>query len=245
MRILLIESNKDASYNYTDCVTVIKPCISFNFHKYLNIGIRNSEAEYIALCNNDLLFDRYWLVEILKIKQKNPRFLSFSPIDYQYFGTPEEHFPSNVGYYEGYTIRTLLPGWCIVVARSVFDRIGYLDEQFDFYYADNDYSMTLRKYNIPHAMIPRSHVRHFGGQSSDSADLIDDQIDFRARYTNYNLPDHLYSDTNYHWILKNEKMVDGYMKFHSKWGSEIALRKKRALVKRFPFIQSYFSKIFW
>ena len=62
----------------------------------------------------------------------------------------------------------ILTGWCIFIRREIFDTIGFLDEQFEFWYADRDYGLTLLKFNIQHALVPNSIVNHIGNQSHNS-----------------------------------------------------------------------------
>jgi glycosyltransferase involved in cell wall biosynthesis len=57
--IIVIESNKNylnSNFVYPEFVKVIIPEADFNFHKFLNIGIKASKGDYIALCNNDMIY---------------------------------------------------------------------------------------------------------------------------------------------------------------------------------------------
>jgi hypothetical protein len=105
-----------------------------------------------------------------------------------------------------------------------------LDEQFDFYYADDDYAMTLKKFNEPHALVSRSVVEHLGGENTGSS-RDEGNMEFNAIIKKYpDLPKYLYTD-GYQWILKNEKLLDGHLKFHKKWGSIKAISMKDKLYK--------------
>ncbi len=237
--IILVESNRTATFLYPDPVKVIVPDSLFNFNKYLNIGIRECKSEFVALCNNDIVFYENWFSEILKVKERCPEIKSFSPIDYDYVGTPKTKYPETEAYYLGYDIRTIITGWCIVIERSLFKKIGLLDEKFDFYYSDNDYSMTLRKYNIKHAMVPRAHVKHLGSINTERAGIKKQEF-----IINRKIPKTL-SGNDSKWITENYKMLDGYFKFHDKWGSNFVLRQKRRIVARIPFLQNHFSRFIW
>ena len=81
LEIILIESNTCCDYEYPLEVTVLVPDEPFNFHRFLNIGIRSSHGELIALCNNDILFHKGWYSELQRVKELHPEFLCFSPID--------------------------------------------------------------------------------------------------------------------------------------------------------------------
>ncbi|NMC57816.1 MAG: hypothetical protein GYA51_00250 [Candidatus Methanofastidiosa archaeon] len=230
--ILIIETNANASYNYHPAVKVLKTNLPFNFNRFLNIGIAATNSEFVALCNNDLIFQKNWFSEILKVYQKDPGIKSFSPIDYEYWLTPKERYPDSTDFYLGYNIRTEVAGWCIVAKRDLFCQIGKLDERFDFYYADNDYAMILYKYNIKHALCVKSHVKHLGSKSSrESVNLLHpNMLENRHEYLK-KLPRYLLKDEN-SWIIKNPKMLEGYFKFHYKWGSEPSIRFRKKINRR-------------
>jgi GT2 family glycosyltransferase len=216
--IILIESNKNylvSNFKYPDFVKVIIPDVKFNFHQYLNIGIKASSGDYIALCNNDLIFHKKWFSEILKITELDSSILSFSPVstvnvDYE-----------NI-YQIGYKVRTHIMGWCIVANKKLFNKIGYLDETFDFYYADNDYAMTLKSKNIKHAVVFNSKVEHLEKRSSKK------ETESQSFLDKYKIPQYLYKK-EYEWVLNDEKSLDGFLKYHNKWGTPDFLYKKNKL----------------
>lgn len=213
LEIILIESNRSyiqEGYAYPDNVSVIIPDVQFNFHAYLNMGIAVASQPFIALCNNDLIFHEGWFSEMMNVKKVKPEIRSFCPVQ------PKEKTTFNV-YEIGYNVRTHIKGWCIVVEKELFKTIGPLDEQFDFYYADDDYAMTLRKYHIDHALVYRSIVEHLGGENTETM-RKEGNAEYNEIIGKYpDLPAYLYTD-GYSWILKNEKLLNGHMKFHKKWG---------------------------
>jgi GT2 family glycosyltransferase len=223
MEIIIIESNKNylnSNFKYPEFVTVIVPESDFNFHKFLNIGIKASTGEYVALCNNDLVFYSNWFSEILKIKEENPCIKSFSPsgkIDDCSFRNKFEI---------GYKVQTHIKGWCIVANREVFPSIGFLDETFDFYYADNDYAMSLKCNNIKHALVFNSYVKHLEKKSSTAIEKhLEQKKDFIAKYK---IPNYLLKG-DYEWILGDEKSLSGFLKFYNKWGAPILVYRKNKI----------------
>lgn len=221
--IILIESNKDykaSGFKYPDVVKVIIPSEKFNFHKFLNIGIKAAKGDYIALCNNDLLFKEHWFSEILSLGEDQNDIMSFSPV-----GKPKTN-TSNSSFEIGYKVMTHIKGWCIVVKKEIFQKIGLLDETFDFYFADNDYAMTLKSKNIKHALVYRSHVVHLEKQSVDN-ELKNKNIP-KELLSKYKIPKYL-NDNQYSWVFNNEKNLSGFLKFHNKWGSPKLLYRKNKL----------------
>ncbi len=223
IEIIIVESNKNylnSDFIYPNYVKVIVPESDFNFHKFLNIGIKVSHGDYIALCNNDLIFYKHWFSAILDIANKNKDILSFSPS-----GTAPSIIEEK-GFSVGYKVRTHINGWCIVVRKELFDKIGSLDEKFDFYFADNDYAMTLKRRNIKHASVHNSHVVHLEKKTTEKPDKISN--DYKEFLKQYKIPDYLWRE-EYKWVLDSEKNLSGFLKFHHKWGSPVLYYRKNKI----------------
>ncbi len=237
--IILIESNKkyySSGLIYPDIVKVIIPEADFNFHKFLNIGIKASVGEFIALCNNDLIFHKNWFKEILRVKDGNRSIMSFSPNELQ------NDLSNSKSFEIGFKVQSHVKGWCLVAHHSVFPRIGYLDELFDFYYADNDYSMSLKCHNIKHAVVYNSYVEHLEKQTSADILLAENNHDFLDKYR---IPHYLYA-TNYRHVLSNEKGLEGFLKFYSKWGDpKWVFRKNKIAEVLFKFNLGYFANLLY
>ena len=167
-KVLVIESNKTvAPYQFSN-TTTIYPNEQFGFNKYLNIGIRSTNSPHICLCNNDLIFHKNWASEILKQFNLYPNLKSANPFcnlfEYDNFIINSSDL---IIRRENLNINGILTGWCIFVERSIFSKIGLLDESFEFWYADNDYDLTLKKHKIDHALIKSSKVTHLACQSHE------------------------------------------------------------------------------
>jgi len=172
--IIVVESQSILDFQtngflYPGC-KIIHPKESFGYNKFLNIGIDQTDpdSEWILICNNDLFFTKDWLSEAKKIIEKYPDIRSFSP------RCPNWHLHQNPSgdIVEGYTVSKEICGWCILLHRDIIDECGLFDEQFDFWYQDNDYAMTLESFNIKHALMNNSKVYHM---VSGSHDLLNDR----------------------------------------------------------------------
>ena len=190
--VFVVESNRDVNYNEYGSVTTIHPDIDFGYHKYLNIAVREGNAPYVVLCNNDLSYNKGWATEIIKQMEINPEILSASPFCP---GVNDLLLNSNDVVY-GTTIRKELAGWCFFVQRKIFETIGEFDEQFTFWYADNDYSMTLKKYNVTHALVTKSIVNHHEKNLGKTGDAILNDVE------------------------KNNLTYGQYQVFKNKWGEQ-------------------------
>lgn len=213
VEVILIESNKNigqTNFRYPEEVVFVQPDADFGFHKFLNIGIKMAKGEFVALLNNDLIFDRNWFAEIARIAQKYPYIKSFSP-------AADDKKTYDREFELGYKVRTHVNGWCLVAKRDIFERIKMLDETFDFNYADNDYAMTLKKYDIPHAVAYRSKVTHLENER-------DGKGEWYERKQQEALEELLRGGTTE--AIADAKGQRDAIKFYQKWGSPVKLHRK-------------------
>ena len=122
----------------------------FNYNKCLNLGFSVCNSKYVAFCNNDLSFRDNWAKNAIAAG-----YLSVSP----------SHKHTFNGVIEGYEIGKHVLGWCIIVDRSVMERIGGFDTPVKFWYSDNVYAEQLKSAGIKHALVGNSVVRHLESQS--------------------------------------------------------------------------------
>ncbi len=184
--VYVVESNPGVKYEdmseyqrkWMHSIKTVHPKTSFGYNKYLNIGRREGNSEYVALCNSDLTYEKGWAEEIIKVMETIPSFLSASPWCPQTQG-PNHEVRDKV--YEGYRIRGELAGWCIFQQRKIYDLIGELDERFSFWYCDNDYSMDIQTRGIRHGLVCNSVVNHHENQVGKTAESLDDKK--RQEYT--------------------------------------------------------------
>lgn len=156
--VFVVESQRTVSYNDFPSVKTIYPLNSFGYNKYLNIGIQEGKADYIFLANNDLTYEKGWCSEILIQMGLHPEIMSASPFCPQ---TQHKDDWKHAEAHIGYAVRRELAGWAIFIRRKLFDTIENLfDDRFLFWYADNDYGLTLRKHGITHVLVTNSVVNH-------------------------------------------------------------------------------------
>lgn len=167
--IVVLESNKSLKpYRYPS-TTTLYPWQQFGYHRYMNIGIRKTSAPYVCICNNDLIFHPGWANEILKAFQSDPELVSVSPACSVHH--PEHGIALNSGLHYGYEVRRELIGWCLLFKRSILKTTGRLDPAFKFWYADNDYSNTLQKFELKHALVTSSIVDHLESRTLNTKNV--------------------------------------------------------------------------
>ena len=231
IHVTIVESSPEGTQElvYPSPWNTIRPDSNFNFHRYLNCGIAAQQADYYLLCNNDLLFHAGWLRELLHAFGV-AGLGSASPISPGLESQERLRKISRSKFRLGYQITQEISGWCLLVSADTLRQIGPLDELFDFYFADYDYALELRRRNIKHAVVFDSKVSHLedkkqsrllGPSSKPSADLI---------------PKHIARFKSLWWIHESERMIDGFHKIESKWGDYRVLRVKQ-LIHNVVFVQ--------
>lgn len=180
--IILIETEPTKTYNYPfKNVKVIQPNIDFNYNKFLNIGLKECKNEWVLISNNDTIYHKDFLEEMLIANSEDNELLSMSPMDDSW--NCHKTFDKNKNIHYGYRTSYEIAGWSILAKKTVFDVIGNLDEQFDFWYQDNDYAESLSQNNIKHGLITNSKVTHLVSKSHDLVDK--EKIDKMTRGASY------------------------------------------------------------
>ena len=179
--IFLLESNPDSSYDYSEYAKeYIKPNFEFNYNAYLNYANDYIKNDWVVVTNNDVIYEKNWFTEILKVYNKDNSFGSFSPFDISHF---EKYFPNlindNIDYYEGYEISKFIHGWSISMTKSTWSSVYPFDENFKFYYQDNDYSETIKNLGIKHALVKNSKSNHLISQTTDVKFGIDNSPEIK------------------------------------------------------------------
>lgn len=231
LSVVVMESCQHESGRYRNVAKTIKPKEKFNFNRFLNIALRQYPAEWFLLCNNDIEFEQDWFLEMHKKMVKYPEILSLSPIcrsSKTQTAIAINHQGDDIVY--GYAPRKELSGWCILVNNKIFTEAGYLDEQFDFYFADNDYGMTLRKHCFKHALVLNSFVTHLEHKKTSNTISLSAATHRQAKE---DIKSNLLRPS---WVNDNAKMVEGFNVFTSKWGNWWWLKLK-CLVFDFCFLR--------
>ena len=229
LEVLLIESNKASKYQYRHNIKIIVPEEQFNFHRFLNIGLQNSVGNFIAFCNNDIVFTPGWFSAISKVKDGHPEFKCFSPLDRSYPLMGENSLPGTKDYYIGWDNKKHFAAWCFVWERTVFDIIGPFDEKFVFYSADDDELQTLRYYAIPNVVVTHSEVKHLSQVVTKKESAINPhKITDKEKYplTEAEIK------RGYSWLWDDDRFYYAYQQEKKKWGnSQMRQRVNRFLEK--------------
>jgi GT2 family glycosyltransferase len=151
-----------------------------------NFGISSAKGEWMLLLNSDTKTNTQYLLKLLEITIIN-RHLVSCPKLIQLDGKIQ----NNVGYFDSFqknllnkifarprfidcskitsnTTVDLLTGAAMLVHKSVFKKIGLLDDNnFFIYFEDIDFSYRLNRVGTKVLYVPEVTVTHYGGASSD------------------------------------------------------------------------------
>ena len=155
--VIVIESAREIKY---ENVTVIHPNTEFNYNKFANIGVKSGNSEWICACNNDIIFHEGWATELLKHGHS-----SMSP---KCPNNPLQRHLSGV--VKGYETSKHISGWCIMLRRHTWTKIGGFDEDFAFWCADDSYREQLLVHGIEHYLVCDSLVTHKGSKTIKTVD---------------------------------------------------------------------------
>ncbi|HDY98806.1 MAG TPA: glycosyltransferase [Pseudomonas sabulinigri] len=168
--VIVVESNHQSpEYTQAGVRTLYLPP-PFNYHQYMNEGIKRTTSPFVAICNNDLYFHPGWASELLQAFSADTQLISASPACSLHH--PKNGFAVNSGVYPGYGVLKEISGWCLVFRRSMLETTGLLDERFYFWYADDDYARTLEKHGLKHALVTSSLVDHMDSKTLEQQSIF-------------------------------------------------------------------------
>lgn len=229
LEVLLMESNKEVAYQYDSRVRVLVPDEKFGFHRFFNIGLEHTSGEYVAFCNNDIVFMPDWWTAIMRVKEQHPKYMCFSPMDSSYPMMAEE-IATGKEYTIGWENKRHFAAWCFVWERKVFRTIGLFDEVFDFYSADDDELQTMRYYAIPNVLVTNSEVKHLSQVVTKKVGINKYVVTDKERYplSEYELK------RGWGWLWDDVRFYVAFRREEAKWGNSWMRKRVNHFLERFP-----------
>lgn len=152
LNIYVIDGNKETR-GFRNAQTIIYEG-DFNYNRCLNIGLQYCSSDYIAFCNNDLLYNWHWLTNIIYWFDRG-----------YHSASPNPKTMGEKAIREGYRIQKEVLGWCIVCTSKLIKKIGKLDEVCKFWYSDNVYAEQIKRAGFKHILVNDSYVKHLGSKT--------------------------------------------------------------------------------
>jgi GT2 family glycosyltransferase len=205
-KIFVIESYKQFNKTYNSKkVELFIPEEEFGYNKFFNIGLKHCESEFVAGPNNDVIIHPNCLQTIVKEFHENSEISSICPVDRNWHRHTKMYLPTDNKLYHGYEVSLHMFGCMFCCRRNIFETIGYLDEDFYFFYQDNDYVMCLERCNLLHGVHTGANITHHSGHS-------DRQANQHLKYTpdNMNIQGHIFANK---WKNSEPFKSGGFRKF--------------------------------
>ncbi len=181
-------------------VKVVTYTGSFNYSAINNFGVKETTGEYILLLNNDTqVITVNWMEEMLMYAQREDvgavgAKLYYGDKTIQHAGVViglgahrtaghthyKQHW-ENLGYMGRLCYAqdvTAVTGACLLVKKSLFEKVGGLDESFAISLNDVDFCLKLRKLGLLNVFTPFAELYHFESISRG----LDDQGEKAERY---------------------------------------------------------------
>lgn len=176
-RIIIIDdkSNDPEMLSYLgelkdDNIRIVRNEKNLGWVGSVNRGIKESNAEYVCVMNNDTIVADGWLDEMIRIAQREADIGLVNPE----WEKPERvsiaDYARSLKKYSGEFIETdWVRGFCFLVKREVVNRIGGLDEAYSpGYYDDCDYSVRALRAGFRPVLARASYVYHYRNRTHES-----------------------------------------------------------------------------
>lgn len=133
----------------------------------LNAGLARTEASWICLLNNDILVTAGWLEELIRVAEANPQLGLVNPMSNHFNVDPRrgesiDAIAERLQQHRGQWLEASgCVGFCMLIPRRVFERVGYWDEAFaPMYFEDADYCLRVRQAGFDCGIAEGAYVYH-------------------------------------------------------------------------------------
>ena len=134
--------------------------------KLWNDLIEKSDSEYICLLNNDTLVEEGWIEKMLEVFEKEDNVGLVGPIPTRYDWS--EGKMTSVKEYEVNVVNHV-SFFCAVFKKSLWEKMGKLDENFPFVKQDVEFNRAVRKTGMKPMIRRDVRVAHFKHGSWEEA----------------------------------------------------------------------------
>ncbi|HVC09413.1 MAG TPA: glycosyltransferase family 2 protein [Elusimicrobiota bacterium] len=163
-------------------VRLIRNAVNLGFAKAVNQGMKAANGRYLIWLNTDVVVMPHWLDRIVDCAHRAPWIGAVGPMSNEW---PRWSSGSAAFSLERATrlagalglqnagrafAANLLQGFCLLLKREAFERVGFLDERFgQAYYEDYDYCLRLRQAGYELAVAEDAFVQHHYHKSFEDA----------------------------------------------------------------------------
>ena len=157
-RLIIIDNGSERKVSiYLDSLKertdtrIIRNEENLGFVKAVNQGLRESDAPYICIINNDTVATDGWLSEMVDVADCSSNIGLVNPssnnLGQRAGGETVDAYAASLKVLKGQYIEMgACIGFCMLLKRELFDKVGYLDEVYrDGNFDDTDYSRRAEK----------------------------------------------------------------------------------------------------
>jgi len=141
--------------------------------KARNTGIREFEADYLCLLDNDVEVTPGWLSKMIRLAEENPGIGAINPSSNNFGQVPpagtglNDYAKSLEGLKGQYLEIGTCISFCMLIKGGIVKKIGLLDENFEvMFYEDTDYSMRVNKEGYRCVIQKDVYIWHHGHMTS-------------------------------------------------------------------------------
>lgn len=176
-------------------IILIKNTENFGFAGGCNQGIEASHGKYIMLLNNDTIVTKRWLFNMVQFLEKNEQVSMTGPLTNATVGKQMiqvpygedlekmQEFAERMSDCDMPAWRTLrLVAFCILVRKSLFEEIGFLDTDFQIgNYEDDDFNIRALKVEKKAYVCRNAYIHHFMNLSFLQKNIAREKIMLRNK----------------------------------------------------------------
>ncbi|HAA64159.1 MAG TPA: glycosyltransferase family 2 protein [Thermoanaerobacter sp.] len=173
-------SIKNLEEEFKERITIIKNNENLGFSSANNIGIKyalQNGCEFVILLNNDTVIDKDLIHNMVSTSLSNDNAI-ISPKIY-YYNEPNKiwsaggginwkkglsfHYGFNQidkGQFDEQKEIDFATGCCILIHKSVFEKVGYLAEEYFLYFEDTDFCVRAKQKGIKIIYEPKAKLWH-------------------------------------------------------------------------------------
>lgn len=189
VEVILVDDGSRTKYpdflqKFYKQLIVVRNSENLGFAKAVNAGIRRSTADTILILNNDVIIkERGWLnnlingMEYFKYDIAAPK-QSILDETYQYIPDAKRHK------YREERCFSYLVGWCLLVKREVFEKVGLFPTNFGIgFWEDTAWSYVIRNMYPNYKMGVVEHIYPAQIEHLEHQTFRSENIDLLKQYT--------------------------------------------------------------
>ena len=198
----------------------------FNFSKLNNLAVDKATGDYILFLNDDVeALETNWLNEMISLCQQTDVGIVGAKLLYNdntiqhagmahlkngFYFHPYHKLPSeskqNSGLINCIRECSSVTGACMLIKKSLFEKIGRFDNTFDVYYGDSDLCQSVQDIGFKVIFTPYAVLRHDGSSKIRTISRIfvpvENHYDFFRKWPS------LHTDPYYPHVLENDFELD-------------------------------------